>query len=285
MEQMGLRLKRAAIGLLIAVLAASCGSNVSGQAPPAAPLSPDALREWLTVISSDEFEGRATFSPGLDKAAEYISARLKDAGVRPGGDDGSYLQKVPVQNVQSVNHSTLTVEANGETRVFRNGEGVSFPANVGVKRTFVLTDAEFVGYGLNMGSVYNDYAGREVKDKAVIWLGEAPPSSLDSVPGTLRMIESRPSTALEEMGAAASLSVSRSFRGRFGNALGFTTTQRLDLPRPPEITVADDVLAFIFSASGLNYEELKRKADSGEALTPATVKGCLLYTSPSPRDS
>ena len=105
-------MKLAAIGLLVAALAVSCGNPVSGQAPPAAPLAPDALREWLTVLSSDEFEGRATFSPGIDKAAEYIAARLKDAGVRPGGDNGSYFQNVGVQFVQSLNQSTLTVDLN-----------------------------------------------------------------------------------------------------------------------------------------------------------------------------
>ena len=44
-------MKRALIGLLVAALAASCGFPVSGQAPPAAPLAPDALAEWLTVLS------------------------------------------------------------------------------------------------------------------------------------------------------------------------------------------------------------------------------------------
>src|SRR6185295_17851383 len=56
----------------------------------------------------------------------------------------------------------------------------------------------------------------------------------------------------------------------------FTTTQRLDLPRPPEITVSDSVLAFIFSASGLDYQELKAKAALGEDLTPAAIKGVKL---------
>src|SRR5688572_27620954 len=85
--------KRVLSLVLLLFLATSCGYPASGQAPPA-PLAPEALRTWLTVISSDEFEGRATFTPGLDKAAAYISDRLKEAGVRPGGDEGSYLQKV-----------------------------------------------------------------------------------------------------------------------------------------------------------------------------------------------
>jgi len=268
-----------AIGVLAAVLAISCGCSISGQAPSSSgsSLAPEALREWLTVISSDEFEGRATFSPGLDKAAAYISARLKEAGVRPGGDDGSYLQSVAVQTVRSTNRSSLTIEVNGESRVFRNGEGVSFLPNVGEKRTFVLSDVEFVGYGLHMGSVYSDYAGKDVKNKAVIWLGDAPPTSLDGVPGVGRMMESRPSTALEEMGAAASIALSRSARARSGFAGGsFTTTQRLDSPRPPELSVSDDVLAFIFSASGLNYEALKEKAELGEALAPTAIRGARL---------
>ena len=84
-------------------------------------LAPDALREWLTYLSSDELEGRATFSEGLGLAAAYISDRLKEAGVKPGGDRGSYFQRVSVLGVQSTNQSTLTVEVNGQTRVFSDG--------------------------------------------------------------------------------------------------------------------------------------------------------------------
>ena len=197
--------------------------------------------------------------------------------MRPGGDNGSYFQNVGVQFVQSLNQSTLTVEVNGESRVFRNGEEVFFPANVGGKRTFVLTDVEFVGYGLHMGSTHNDYDGKDVKGKAVVWLGESAPVSLDGS-SAARLMESRASTALEEMGAAASVSLARPSRGRFGSGgpVSFTTTQRLDSPRPPDISVSDGVLAFIFSASGVDYEELKAKARLGEDLTPAPIKGVKL---------
>ena len=270
-------MKRSAIFLLLFALASSCGYSVSGQAPPAAPLAPETLRTWLTAISSDEFEGRATFSPGLDKAAAYIAARLKDIGVRPGGDEGSYLQKVEVLTVQSMNQSTLTVEVNGQSHTYRNGEDVFFEPDVGGKRTFTLNDVEFVGYGLHIGSTHDDYAGRDVRNKAVLWLGEGVPASAANVPGAGRFLEARPSSALEEMGAAASLTLSRSFRGRrFFGSSSFITTERLDTPRPPELSVSDDVLAFIFTASGLNYEEIKSRAALLEDLTPSTIKGVKL---------
>lgn len=259
---------------------------VQGQTSSSTYLAPDALRGWLTVLSSDEFEGRATFSPGLDKAAAYISDELKKAGVKPAGDAGSYLQAVGVKTVQSVNQSTLTIEVNGQSRQFRNGEGVSFPASVGGKRTLTLSDIEFVGYGLNMGTAHNDYAGRNVRGKAVVWLGTTAPVSIQGPQGTSvgRMLVSRPSTAIDEMGAGAAISLAAGAVAVGGRGGGrgaattgsFTTTQRLDLPKAPAVTVSDEVMAFLFSGSGLNYTDLKAKADRRENLAPATIRGVKL---------
>jgi hypothetical protein len=258
------------LGLSLALILALC---VQGQTSPVTFLAPDALRGWLTVLSSDEFEGRATFSPGLDKAAAYISDELKRAGVKPAGDAGSYLQSVGVKTVQAVNQSSLTIEVNGQIRQFRNGEGVSFPANVGVKRTFTLSDIEFVGYGLNVGSAHNDYAGRNVRGKAVVWLGTVAPASIQGT-SVGRLLGSRPSTAIDEMGAGAALSLATGpVAVRTGS---FTTTRRLDLPEAPAVTMSDEALAFLFSGSGLNYTDLKAKADRREDLTPATIKGAKL---------
>src|SRR5215210_9527244 len=93
------------------------------------------LKDWLTYLASDEFEGRATYSEGLGLAAGYIANQLKSWGIKPGGPNGSYFQRVAVRGYKSNNRSTVTVEANGQTRTFKNKEGISFPANVGSKRT------------------------------------------------------------------------------------------------------------------------------------------------------
>src|SRR5471030_2110282 len=94
-------------------------------------ITPDALKPWLTYLSSDELEGRATFSEGLGLAAAYISDQIKEAGVKPGGDHGTYFQRVEVLGIKGTNRSTVTVEVNGQKRTFKNGEGIRFPANVG----------------------------------------------------------------------------------------------------------------------------------------------------------
>src|ERR1041385_6614222 len=138
------------------------------------------MKEWLTYLSSDELEGRNTFSEGLGLAAAYIAEHLHAWGVKPGGDNGSYFQRVKVLGIKSDNHSTLTVEVNGQKRTFKDGEGISFPKDVGGKRSFTADQVEFLGYGLDAPLAnHNDYAGKDVKGKVVVWLGARGPRGLD----------------------------------------------------------------------------------------------------------
>src|SRR5207302_257840 len=190
--------RRVLASLLICVLGAGIASAQQSS------ITPEALRGWLTYLASDELEGRATYSEGLGLAAAYIADQLKEAGVKPGGDHGTYFQRVEVLGIKSTNHSSVTVEVNGQKRTFKNGEGVRFPANVGGKRTFTLNDVEFAGYGLNLDPERNDYKGLDVKGKAVVWLGGRGPRGTDQQQSG-RLLRARASYAMEEMGAAATI--------------------------------------------------------------------------------
>src|SRR5881409_2294043 len=110
-------------------------------------ITPESLRIWLTYLAADDLEGRATFTEGLGLAAAYIAEQLKESGVKPGGDHGTYFQPVEVRGAKTTNHSRITVDVNGQKRTFNDGEGVRFPANVGAKRTVTFNEVEFVGYG------------------------------------------------------------------------------------------------------------------------------------------
>ncbi|HEY2934029.1 MAG TPA: M28 family peptidase [Acidobacteriota bacterium] len=163
------------------------------------------LKEWLTYIASDELEGRNTFSEGLALAANYISDELRSWGVRPAGDNGSYFQRVRVLGVKSANRSSVTVEVNGKSRTFKDGAGVTFPGNVGGKRSFTAEEVEFAGYGLNVPQVnHNDYAGRNVKNKVVIWLGARGPKAVDSAQYR-RILFARSRYAIQQEGAVATI--------------------------------------------------------------------------------
>jgi hypothetical protein len=253
------------------------------------------LKEWLGYISSDELEGRSTFSEGLGLAAAYIAEHLSAWGVKPGGDKGSYFQRVAVLGVKSDNHSTLSVEVNGQTRTFKNKEGVTFPANVGGKRSVTSDQIEFLGYGLNAPLAnHNDYAGKSVKGKVVVWLGRTGPKGLDAK--FRRAVFGRSRYATEQEGAVASIGEGftgglpgrppaeqpTGGEGRPGGPPGqqvvpiesadFTTVQRLDSPIPPSVSGQDEFFEFLFSGSDVKYSDLKEKASKGEPIPTFTLK-------------
>jgi Peptidase family M28 len=250
---------------------------------------PESLRTWLTYLASDDLEGRATFSEGLGLAAAYIAEQLKEAGVKPAGDHGTYFQRVEVLGVKSTNRSSVTIDVNGQTRTFKNGEGVRFPADVGGKRSVTFKDVEFVGYGLNLDPEHNDYKGLDAKGKVVVWLGARGPKDTNQQQAG-RLLRSRAAYAIEEAGAGAAIAPpSEPFggqRGQGGQGGGqgargaaqaqqpdFTTTERLDKAEPPSITSSDEFLDFLFSNSDFKYADLKAKAQQQEELPKFALKG------------
>src|SRR5688500_10573290 len=69
----------------------------------ASPGHPDAdTRAWwqrTSVLSADSMEGRDTGSRGHERAARHVARWLAEAGVKPLGDDGSWYQWVPMEEV------------------------------------------------------------------------------------------------------------------------------------------------------------------------------------------
>ncbi len=163
------------------------------------------LRQWLTYLSSDALEGRQIFTEGYGLAAQYIAERLKEAGVKPGGDNGGYFQSVKQHAYRITNNSTLTIEAPGKAPVtFKHGQGVTFATNVGGRQTLTFDGVEFLGYGLSVTEpAHDDYAGRDVKGKLAVWMGTGP----STVPAAGRGgAAARNRFAIEIKGARAAMS-------------------------------------------------------------------------------
>lgn len=250
------------------------------------------LRDWLTYIASDQLQGRALYSTGLGLAAAYIERHVQGWATRPAGDENSYLQVVRILGVKVTNHSSVTVDVGGETRTFMEGEGVTFPRNVGGKRRFSVDRVEFAGYGLDAPRAgHVDYRGRDVKGAAVVWLGPRGPKGVD---GSRTLLGARNRYATDELRAAAVIgppsgrgqgSAARpaarepATGGGRGNQLpaaDFTTSQRLDLPVAPAVSGSDAFFEFLFSRAPVKYADLKRDADAQESLRPFRLDGVKL---------
>ena len=62
-------------------------------ASPPPVFSKQQMMETVRFLSSEELQGRGFGSDGLDRAAEFLTAKFKEAGLQPAGDEeGSYFQ-------------------------------------------------------------------------------------------------------------------------------------------------------------------------------------------------
>lgn len=77
----------------------------------------DTLAWWHTTeqLSSDSMEGRDTGSAAYQRAADYVAGRFRAAGLTPGGDGGTFFQKVPLHEtaVEPAGTSFTLLRASG----------------------------------------------------------------------------------------------------------------------------------------------------------------------------
>lgn len=98
------------MGLLVVC---SMHSTAAGEGP----IDEDSQIWWslASELSSDDMEGRDTGSPGHERAARLVARRLAAAGLSPLGENGSWFQRIPFEEV-SVADATL--RGNGGDLVF-----------------------------------------------------------------------------------------------------------------------------------------------------------------------
>jgi peptidase M28-like protein len=265
--------------LLAATLALSVavGMAATAQTPRQPSISQDDLRTWLTYIASDQLQGRQVYTEGIGLAAAYIADHLKEWGVKPGGDHGSYFQEVRVLGVRTKSNSSVTVTVNGQSRTFKDGDGVTFPRNQGAKQT-VSGDAAFAGYGVTFAPLQqDDYAHRTVSGKVAIFLGRKGPKGFTAAHN--RMLNARGRVAIDTQHAVATITQvvpnvpPPATNVPAAQRVDFQTAQRLDTQLPPQITANDDFFTFLFSASGTEYATLRDAAEKQEPLPDIALSG------------
>jgi len=77
-----------------ALLAAQTSAPLSRAA---ATITAKDVAHRIGIIAHDSMMGRDTPSPGLERTAEYVASQFRRFGLRPGGDDGSWLQHYPIR--------------------------------------------------------------------------------------------------------------------------------------------------------------------------------------------
>jgi len=119
----------------------------------------------VKTLASKTYEGRGVGTKGLDKAADYIARELKAAGLKPGGEDGTYFQ-------------TFTVKGEGGKSVeVRNVVGI-IPGN----------KPELAGQSVVLSAHY-DHLGHGWPGARDAFKGQIHPGADDNASGVAVMLE------------------------------------------------------------------------------------------------
>ncbi len=149
---------------------------LAGHVRPQAPASAEArLKADLKYLAGDECEGRGLGTKGLDLAADYVAREFAKAGLRPGGDKGSYFQHLNLTATARLGeNNALTLKGPlGQEIALAMDQHFAVQISSGTGKA--EAPLVFVGYGITAPEhKYDDYAGLDVAGKVVVVLRRLP---------------------------------------------------------------------------------------------------------------
>ncbi len=177
-----LRKNRFAVAAVVSLFSVSCGLMAQATPPAlkAAETSIDGekIRAHVRFLADDLLEGRGPGLRGGELAAKYIATQFALYGLKPGGDNGTYLQQVNFVGMKAIPEKTtmsllpkhaagIGIELHSIDLTYGNDYTVSnrtLTPSVDVDAPIV-----FVGYGVTAPEFgWDDYAGVDVKGKVIL---------------------------------------------------------------------------------------------------------------------
>jgi len=156
------------------VLLAGCAG---GQRPP--PPSTDideiAFRTHVSVLASDDFEGRRPGTAGEDKTVAYLLEQFRKLGLKPGNGD-SFVQPVPMVEITAGADASLSISGGkGPLKLADGKDFVMWTKRAVPQVQLANSELVFVGYGIVAPEyAWNDYADIDVHGKTVVVLVNDP---------------------------------------------------------------------------------------------------------------
>jgi Zn-dependent M28 family amino/carboxypeptidase len=147
------------------------------------------IRAHVKFLSDDLLEGRGPGLRGSEIAAQYIATQFALYGLKPGGDNGTYLQQINMVGMNAIpEKTTMSIippkRPEGQIGIMLYSYDLKYGDDYTVSnRTLTPTvdiDAPivFVGYGVDAPEFnWNDYAGIDVKGKVIMCIVGDPPST------------------------------------------------------------------------------------------------------------
>ncbi len=232
----------------------------------------ETIREVTTRLSSKEFEGRGTAQPGADKAANHLADRFAKLGLKPAGDNGTYLQPIKFKTAEVMPDSSVTI---GDADLKHGDDYVILPPYTSEK-VDAVNGVVFAGFGVVSEELKrDDLAGLDLKDKIVI-IVNGKPAGVDAAAWTRATApQARAFNTFGKGAAAMIVANAGTAKQPFALIANYLSRRRVTLASspappfkiPPVFLMSNPALEKVFAGSPMTFAQTLEKVLSGETLS------------------
>jgi Zn-dependent M28 family amino/carboxypeptidase len=267
----------------LAFLLAACAT-----VPPPTPAE-RAERWWgdVSALAADEMEGRLTGTPGYQRSADYVVARLGEIGLRPAGTDG-FFQPVAFEEqfVDAPGSSAALLDGGRETALAIPGD-IIIGRGDGRRPERIEAPLVFAGYGLHMPETgHDDFAGLDLKGKIAVVISGGPAEISGALKAHARRDRAR---LLSEMGAVGllSLTTAKAVEVPWARSMAQSGQSGMYFADPALRDVRTEFFSAsfntgssekLFAGSGRTFAEISALADASKPLPRFDMKRSLRAT-------
>lgn len=224
------------------------------------------IRRVTEELSSDKYEGRGVLQPGGERAAKWIAEQMKRLGLKPLGDNGTYLQTVPF--VETVFTDGTSVKLGGEE--LKLGTDWAAAGLLKDGRFPTPVPLAFIGYG-QKNAERDDIKNHDLKGKIAVII-EGAPAGMTAEQWANSGAVAAAFVNSAQAGAAALIIVAN---GRetlprpvlldFASRRNISNPVDAKQPMPlPVLFVSDAAAEKMFAGSGMTFREALAKAETKE---------------------
>lgn len=262
---------------------------------PGGGIDAQALGRHVQVLASEAFEGRAPASAGEQRTVDYLIEQFSAVGLQPGGEDGRWVQEVPLVRVSTRQAPTARLHLGHGVRELVNGQDITLQS-LQPQDQITLDKAPlvFIGYGIDAPERgWDDYKQQDLRGKiAIVLINDADfhaeqPGAFD---GRAVTYYGRWTYKYEEAarrGAAGVLIVHDTAAAAYpwATVRASGTSPLFDIQRPPAEAMAahtplrgwiePGVARELFAAAGQDLDQLSRQAMQA-GFVPVALAGVAL---------
>ena len=240
------------IGILIIIptaLSAQLPKRVDGES----------IKGIISLLASDEYQGRETGMPGCIMAEDYFANEFKKLKLLPGGDNGSYYYNYSFRDEDEKEKPALAIE----DRTFISGWNEDFYLTYRSDGGNAEGEIVFAGYGIfSPEKKRNDFDSIDIKGKIVLIKHGAPLKDISGWrPYCIDSVKAEYCYRNGALGVLFYEPIERTYQLNLVPYYNNTLAKQSALPGFPVFTVDERVARYVFQKTKFSYWRTMQNID------------------------